>query len=221
MTRYTKSVEPAILNGAEPTTTQLQSIRQRLKGDIDKYSATPTSPGDPNKLKTLKQLLKDFNDRLYNAKTGNIDFGTQLRDADLAMASERGKQRAINLGRKAAKMSSEDIKRQFVGDAANGIPASIPPEALPNFRKGLVYESIRQLDAGNAGLAKKLLSADGETKKVLRVMFPDERSFNSFLNVLRHERSAQKIAASLKRYAPLAVTGGLGAAAYHILFGAK
>lgn len=114
---------------------------------------------------------------------------------------------AIDAGRASYKTAA-DIRKAMEGMGAT--------EAR-NFRAARLHDILAALekrDEDAVGMLKQFMDAGPETKAQLRTLFDSDERFDRFLQVLGRERSAEKVGAALKRWAPWGLGGllGIGAA---------
>jgi hypothetical protein len=201
--KITKSIEPSLLgkNGADPAFTQLQAMQSKLRGRIK----AAKREGRTDLVEKFGGML----DQLTGVMETNIPG---VREANSAYAKASQSRIAVSSGRKfgsSAKYGAADLERAI---------EQLPEEAHKNFRTGFVYERIRKLEAredGSVRLIKQLADAGKETKAVLRKAFPDDESFERFLQVVKKERSADRIANAFKKYSAAgAAAAGAGGAVW-------
>jgi hypothetical protein len=184
-----KKVDPA----RSPTLTELQSLRTRLRKK------------DPD-------LAKQLSDVMSKSLEG-------LDAADAEWARVVGNRRSFEIGRGTVKDKKTGLYARTSADTER-ILEKLPAEAQEGVRKGRLHEIVVKLqrrDSDSVALLKDYMDAGEETQKVLRQVFPDDKSFKGFMAVLAKEKRAAVVAREFKRYAPLAAVGGaggIGAAAF-------
>jgi hypothetical protein len=165
-----------------PSFAELQEVRQRL------YNTGKKNEGDE-----LTGLMEDIFPRF---KEGNKAWREALAVRD-----------AIDEGRKFYNKNIEDINR-----ALKALPSD---EAREAFRNGQLMEVFHRLGRGEDNvvpLLRTYMDAGPGLRSTIRSMFPNDRNFNQFMQIVRTEADADAVATAFKRFGGAIIAGlGLGA----------
>lgn len=187
----------------------VSAARAQHYGPLDAMGKVPGVTTEPRTLGELQKLSKrmERTDPLgaANMRTSMEQAFPGLKAADQAYAPTAQVREALTNGRKAWNKSAADIQRA---------QASLSPEALTAFREGQFHEIVRRLNAREDNaveVLRRFMDSGPETRAQIKTLFADEAAFNSFIQVLGKERSAAVVAGTLRRVAPFAIPGLIGA----------
>jgi hypothetical protein len=192
-----KTVAPQVAKGRAPSFTQLQGLQSRYRGLIKAAGKAGRS-----------DLVQE-----YNQKLGMLTEATEkalpgVREANAAYAEASAIRRGLSEGRKLAKggASADDIAR-----VAESYTSPASKSAL---RRGMVYQhlvALQKKDKGSGEALARFVFAGPEGKESMRMLFEagqaGDEKFGQFLNILRVERRADRLAKVLIALGGFATTG--------------
>ena len=119
-----------------------------------------------------------------------------FESADDLYFTAHSARRALDQGKKMVNANADDIAETL---------EKLSPDQQFMFRTGQVTELLEQIgkrDDKATGTLKRMMGAGPAYRETLRTMFPTERAFNEFMDVLARERRVDVIAAQAKRWLP-------------------
>lgn len=187
---HVRAVSREVAEGSRPPSLrEVQQVRSRMR----RINNNPATRG------TLTEQLAELSQITSDAIPG-------LRDADRAFAQLMEHRGALAEGRKLYNKSSADIERALRQYAEN-------PESDRAFRAGMVHEVVRRMEKRATGGLQPLrdfINAGPETRRSIRMMFPDDAAFEDFMGILSREESADQVARYLKRNLRYLLIGAAG-----------
>lgn len=182
----------------------VQALRTRLRGDrAGRFDAEASE---------LSGLMDEaFGE---NFRVGNREYARVQRRADAVSLGERTDQN-FGFGPYAEKLGPVNTAERL-----QHALQQMPPEVHQDFLTAHMHTNyIVPLNRGGASKLQELFRVipEGgapEIEAALRAYFPDDAAYQEFRQVLKTERSAQRIASAFKKLAPIALIGTAGYAGY-------
>lgn len=213
-----EAIEEAVTNPDSPLLDLLRSpdVEKEVRA-ISREVADGKRAPTFREIQRLRQRMQRINKQPDARLVEQVDeLDAILRDvvpgyseANDAWRLVEAQDRALDAGRKAGKsrtLSADDIELQQAG---------LSPEELTNYRRGQVHEVARRVlrrESDAMSMMRDIVDAGPEMERVLRSMFPDDATFQGFMQTIRKEQSADAVASAVSKYGKWLAGAGVAGA---------